>query len=100
MVPLKPVELLDHDRAGRERIRVLVWESARQENLGEARICSRYLAGIFSGGNDEVVDHFSGALNALDGDAAAVGITKEEAAGFREHYRIGSLRCPGTQQEE
>jgi len=43
------------------------------------------------------VDHFFGALN---GDATPVGITKEEAAGFREHYRIGSPRCPGTQQEE
>jgi hypothetical protein len=60
MVSLEPVELLDHHRAGRKCVPVLVWESARQENLGKARIRSR-LARIPGGGNDEVVDHVSGA---------------------------------------
>jgi hypothetical protein len=44
MVSLEPVELLDHHRAGRKRVRVLVWASARQENLSKARIRRRRLA--------------------------------------------------------
>jgi len=35
-VSLEPVELLDRHCAGRKRVRVLVWKSARQENLGKA----------------------------------------------------------------
>jgi hypothetical protein len=56
---------------------------ARQENLGKARIRSRRLARILSGGNDEVVDPVSGALHALNRDAAAMSIAEEKAAGFR-----------------
>jgi hypothetical protein len=74
MMSLKPVELLDHHSAGRERIRILVWESACYENLGKARIRSRRLARILSGGSNEVMDHFSGTLHTLNRDAAAVSI--------------------------
>jgi hypothetical protein len=67
----------------------LVWESARQENLGKARIRSRRLARIPSGGNDEVVDRFAGALHALKRDAAPISTAEEKAAGFRKQRWIG-----------
>ncbi len=100
MVSLEPVELLDHHRAGRKRVRVLVWEAAREENLGKARIRSRRLARIPSGGNDEVVDHVSGALHALNRDAAAMSIAEEKAAGFRKQRRIGRLGHADAQEED
>ena len=100
MVSLEPVELLDHHRAGRKRVRVLVWESARQENLGKARIRSRRLARIPSGGNDEAVDHVSGALHTLNSDAAAMSIAEEKATGFRKQRRIGRLGDADAQEED
>src|SRR5262249_38019045 len=36
VVPLKPLELLDHHRTGKKRVRVLVREIAREENLAKA----------------------------------------------------------------
>jgi hypothetical protein len=74
MVSLEPIELLDNHGAGRERIRVWVWESARYENLGKARIRGRRFARVPGGGSDEVVDHLSGALYTLNCDTAATGI--------------------------
>jgi hypothetical protein len=94
MVSLEPVELLDHHRAGRKRVRVLVWQSARQENLGKARIRSRRLARILSGGNDEVVDHVSGALHAFNRDAAAMSIAEEKTAGFPSSVGLAASATP------
>ncbi len=84
VVSLDPVELLNYDRAGRECVRVLVWEVAREENLGKARSRSRRLARILSGGNDEVLDHLSGTLDALSRDTAAVRIAEEKSTGLRK----------------
>jgi site-specific DNA recombinase len=67
VVPLEPFELLDHHRAGRERLGVGHWESARPEDFGKTPIRSRRFARIVGGDLDEAVDHFSGALDALKG---------------------------------
>jgi hypothetical protein len=101
MVSLEPVELCNHHRAGRDqRVPVLIWESARQENLGKARIRSRRLTRIVSGGNDQAVDHFSGVLDALSRDAAAMSIAQEKATCLRKLRRIGGLGHADAQEEE
>ena len=60
-------------------------------NLGKARIRSRRLARIPSGGNDEVVDRVADALHTINRDAAAMSIAEEKAPGFRKQRRIGRL---------
>ena len=89
MVSLEPVELLDHHPAGRKDVRTLARKSDRQENLGKARIRSRRLARILRGGNDEVVDHVSGAFHALNRDAAAMSIAVGLAASAAPPPRKG-----------
>jgi hypothetical protein len=74
MVSLKPFELLDHHSTGGECVRVLLWKGTRHKNLGEARIRSRRLTRISSGNGDEVMDHFSCALDALFWDATTMSI--------------------------
>src|SRR5712691_4317460 len=102
MVSLEPFELLYHDRAGRERVgvRVLVWESARQENRIKVGIRSRRLARILSGRSDEVVNHFSGALDALIWNAAAMRVAQEEPSCLRQDGRIGGLGHADAQEED
>ncbi|HMD64757.1 MAG TPA: hypothetical protein VKF83_12410 [Stellaceae bacterium] len=100
MVSLEPVELLDHHGAGRERVRVLVWESARRENLGKARIRNGRLARILGGGNNEVVGHLSGALHALDRNAAAMRIAQEEAPGRGKLRPISGVNRADAQEEQ
>jgi hypothetical protein len=90
-VSLEPLESLDHHPAGRKRVRILVGERDRQENLGKARIRSRRFARIPSGGNDEVVDRVAGALHALKRDAAAMSTAEKKAPGFRKQRWIGRL---------
>jgi hypothetical protein len=99
MMLLESLELLDHHPAGWEGIGVLVWEIARQENLGKARIRIRHLARIRGGGNYEFMNHFSGVLDTPGWDAAAMSIAEQEAAGFRKHPRVGGVR-PHTQEEK
>src|SRR5436190_10893582 len=100
MVSLEPFELLDHHGAGRERVRVLVWKSGRQENLGKARICSRCLARVLSGGGDEVVNDLSGGLHTLHWDAAAASIAQEEASCLCKLRRIGGIGYPAAQKQQ
>jgi hypothetical protein len=100
VVPLEPFELLDYHRAGRERLRVGIWESARQEDFGKTPIRSRRFAGIGGGDLDKAVDHFSGALDALNWHATAMSIAEQEAAGFGKQHRIGRLGHPHTHQRE
>ena len=100
MVSLEPVELLDHHPAGRKGVRILASKSDRHENIGKTRIRSRRLARILRGGNDEVVDHVSGAFHALNRDAAAMSIAEEKAAGFRKQRRIGRLGHADAQEED
>jgi hypothetical protein len=76
----------------------LVWKSARQENLGKARIRSRRLARIPSGGNDEVVDHVS--ARSTRSTATAMSIAEEKAARFRKQRRIGRLGHADAQEED
>jgi hypothetical protein len=78
----------------------LVWESARRENLGKARIRSRRRARIPSGGNDEVVDRVADPLHALNRDTAAMSIAEEKAPGFRKQRRIGRLGHADAQEED
>jgi hypothetical protein len=98
MVSLEPFELLDDHRAGRKRVGVRVRDSDCDENRGKARIRHGHLARILNGGNSEIVDHLFGALDALDGDAAAMRVAKQKAAGFREQHRIG--RFSGDDPDE
>jgi hypothetical protein len=101
MVSLEPVELHNHHPAGRDQcVAVLIWESARLENLGKARTRSRRLTRIVSGGNDQAVDHFSGVLDALSRDAAAMSIAQEKATCLRKLRRIGGLGHADAQEEE
>ena len=100
VVFLEPFELLDHHRAGRERIRIRVRESARDENRGKARIRDGHLARILGCGNDEIVDHTFGALDALDRDAAAMRVPEKVPAGFRKQHRIGRLGDADTRQRD
>jgi len=100
VVSLEPFELLDHHRAGRERLRVGLWEVARQEDLGKALIRSRRFAGIAGGDLDEAVYHFSGVLDALNWHATAMSIAEQEAAGFGKQHRIGRLGHTRTHQRE
>ena len=100
MVSLEPVELLDHHGAGWKRVRVLVWESGRYEDLGKARIRSRRLIRISGGGSDEVVDHRSGALHTLNRDAAATSIAQEEASRLGKLRRIGGVGHAHTQEQQ
>ena len=101
VVSLDPVELLNYDRAGRECVRVLVWEVAREENLGKTRSRSSRLARILSGGDDEVVDHLSGALDALSRDTAALRFAEDKSTGLRMLCRIGGLgdADPGDEEQ-
>jgi hypothetical protein len=78
MVSLEPFKLLDHHRAGRKGVRILLRESARYENLGKPRIRSRRLARVPRSGGDDVVDHFSGALHPLNRDAAALALPRRK----------------------
>jgi hypothetical protein len=78
----------------------LIWESAGQENRGKARIRSRRLTRIVSGGHDQVAYHFSGVLDALSWDAAAMSIAEEEATCLRKLRRIGRLGHADAKGEE
>jgi hypothetical protein len=100
MVSLEPVELLDHHPAGRKGVRILARKSDRQENLGKARIRSRRLARILGGRKNKLVDHFSGALDALNRDAAAMSIAEKEAAGLRKQRRVGRLGHTNAHERE
>src|SRR5215831_876644 len=100
MVPLEPLELLDHHPAGRKSVGIFVSESARQKNLGKAGIRSLRLVRILWGGNDKVMDHFSGALDALNRDAAALSIAEEIATGFSKQGRIGRLGQADTHEPD
>src|SRR6516162_3788990 len=91
VVSLERFELLAHYFARRERPRVWLWESVRQEDLGKAPIRSRRLVRIVSGDRNEVVDHFAGVLDALNRYTTATSITEEEATGFGQQRRIGRL---------
>ena len=91
VVSLEPFELLAHYFARRERPRVWLWESVRQEDLGKAPIRSRRLVRIVSGDRNEVVDHFAGVIDALNRYTTATSITEEEATGFGQQRRIGRL---------
>lgn len=97
---LSPFLLLDsvalvcrnHHRAGRDQhVPILVWNCARHENLGEARIRARHFARIVSSGNDQVVNPFSDALDPLSRDAAAVAHYPTENPPSRQ---IASSRRP------
>jgi hypothetical protein len=101
MVPLEPVELCNHHFARRDqRARICAWVGVRQEDLGIPRIRSRFLCRIVSGGNDQIVDHFSGPLDALGWDAAAMGVAQKEATGLRKLCRIGGPGHANAQEEE
>jgi hypothetical protein len=76
VVPLEPFELLDHHRAGRERLGVGHWESARPEDFGKTLIRSRRFPRIVGGDLDKTVDHFSGALDALSRNTTALSIAE------------------------
>jgi hypothetical protein len=46
------------------------------------------------------VDHVSGALHALNRDAAAMSIAEKKAANFRKHRRIGRVGHAAAQEED
>jgi hypothetical protein len=76
---LQSVELCNHHRAGRaQRVPIWIWDSARQEDLGKARIRSRHFARIVGSGNDQVMNHLSDVLDPLGWDATTVRIAQEE----------------------
>ena len=61
MMSLEAFELRDYHLAcWDQRVSVLVRERARHEDLGKARIGSRFLGRIVRSSDDQVVNYFSG----------------------------------------
>jgi hypothetical protein len=58
-----------------------------QGGISEARIGSSFLRGIVRSSDDQPVDDFSGVLDAIGCDTAAMRVTQEEAGCLCEQSR-------------
>ena len=101
MMTLKPFELGDHHLAGwDQRVALSVGKGGRLESLGEARIGSSFFGRIVRSSDDQALNHFSGVLDAISWDAAAMSVTQKEASRLSKLDRIGGLGDAGAQQQE
>jgi hypothetical protein len=74
MMPLEPFELCDHRGAGRDQRVLGIRDCARYEDLDKARIGSGLFGRVVRRRDDQVTNNFSGVVDALSRDPAAIGI--------------------------
>jgi hypothetical protein len=97
---LKPFELGDHHLAGwDQRVALSVGKGGSLEGLGEARIGSSFFGRIVRSRDNQTLDHFSGVLDVISWDAAAMSVTQKEASRLSKLDGIGSLSDTGAQQQ-
>jgi hypothetical protein len=70
----EPFELRHHRGAGRDQRVLGIQNSARCENLDNTRICSGLFARVVRRSDDQVMNDFSGVVDALSRDLAAMGM--------------------------
>jgi hypothetical protein len=74
MMPFEPFELRDHRSAGRDQRVLGIRDRARYEDLGKARIGGGLFGRVLKRSDDQVMNNFSGVVDALSRDPAAMGI--------------------------
>ena len=98
---LKPFELGDHHLAGwDQRVALSVRKGGHLEGLGEARIRSSFFGRIVRSSDDQPLNHFSGMLDTISCDAAAMSVAEKETSRLSKLDRIGGLGNVGAQQQE
>ena len=98
---LKPFEFGDHHLAGwDQRVALSVGKGGPLEGLGKARIGSSFFGRIVRSSDNQALNHFSGALDPISWDAAAMSVTQKEASRLSKLDGIDSLGDTGAQQQE
>ena len=74
MMPLEPFELRDHRSTWRDQRVLRIRDCARYEDLDKVRIGSGLFGRVVRRSDDQVMNNFSGVVDALSRDPAAMGI--------------------------